>query len=126
MCKNIVVRCSWWGSNHHFEVPLSDDNIGEASKLDQGNGDLTPSKGLQVNNTAGISAYPNPTNSMLNIVLPATSATVKITDITGATLMQFENVSSFYKADVSHLAAGIYFVNIINENGTQSVRFMKN
>ncbi len=128
VCKTVTVNCRWFGN--HFEVPLGDDNIGSSDALEQADGsvntDLTPSKGLQVNENAGISAYPNPTNSYLNIVLPASNATVKITDITGAVLMQFENVSSFIKADVSKLAAGVYFVNVVNENGLQSVRFMKN
>ncbi len=128
VCKQVVVNCRWFG-NHHFESPLSDGNIGDAESMqaDPGaNTDLTPSKGLQMNVQAGISAYPNPTNSTLNIILPASNATIRITDITGALLMEYKNISSFYKADVSGLAAGIYFVNVINENGTQSVRFLKN
>ncbi len=125
VCKTVVVRCGWFGNNH-FDVPLSDGNNGESDKMSQENKDLTPQKGLQMNTQAGISAYPNPTNNYLNIVLPPSNATIKITDITGAVLMEFDNVSSFYKADVSSLAAGVYFVNVINENGLQSVRFMKN
>lgn len=125
VCKQVVVNCRWFGS-HNFEVPLSDDNLGDAENMNQENTDFTPSKGLQMNVKAGITAYPNPTNSYLNIILPATNATIKITDISGAILMQFENVTSYYKADVSRLAAGVYFVNVINENGIQSVRFMKN
>jgi len=125
VCKNVLVNCGWFGGGNHFEVPLSDGNIGDVAKTAQ-NTDLTPSKGLQMNVQAGITAYPNPTNSILNVILPATTSTVKITDMTGALLMQFDNVISFCKADVSRLAAGVYFVNVVNENGTQSVRFMKN
>jgi PKD repeat protein len=127
VCKTVVVYCSWFG-NFHSAVPTPDTDIDDVKRIadNNGNTDLTPSGGLQMNEKAGISAYPNPTNNFLNILLPATNATIKITDITGALMMQFDNVNSYYKVDVSRLAAGIYFVNVINENGTQSVRFMKN
>lgn len=121
VCKSVYVNCNWWHNapSGNFEIP--DITEGNAESAEQ-----TDISGIQRNENAGITAYPNPTNNYLTILIPDTRSVIRITDATGKMLMQFDNVSKFYKADVSSLAAGVYFINVINEKGTQSVRFMKN
>jgi PKD repeat protein len=132
VCKQLTVNCTWWHNAPGAPgAGMQGNNSGsngsnDAADLSQDNSTTSSTNGLQVNATAGILAYPNPTNSLLNIEIPDSRSTIRITDITGAVLMEVTDISRFYRADVSKLAAGIYFVNVINEKGTQSVRFLKN
>ena len=68
--------------------------------------------------SAQVSLYPNPANDMVNIICPASvSSKYEIMDITGNILIRGNVTNEPLQINTSRLAAGIYIVNIIdNEN----------
>ena len=74
------------------------------------------------------SIYPNPTNAILNIQNKQESiiTTVNIMDISGKKLSSNSNHKNNYSLDISHLTAGIYFVEILTENTKTTHKIIKN
>lgn len=68
---------------------------------------------LSVNelNKDQILIYPNPTSSTLHIVLPQISSNpIKIYDLNGKVVKEFENSELHFQTDVSNLEAGVYLM----------------
>ncbi|PLX14922.1 MAG: hypothetical protein C0598_00285 [Marinilabiliales bacterium] len=71
-----------------------------------------------------IKLYPNPNNGQFHISGLDANADINIYNVSGKKLYEFENVNS--KVDVSGLVNGIYFIQIITEEGIVSKRFTIN
>jgi hypothetical protein len=85
-----------------------------------------------LNNNGSILIYPNPSSSAITIllskVIDATSiSTLKIINILGQEILtqQIKNQNKTY-IDISNYDKGIYFITIINNNKTNSAKFIKN
>ena len=74
-----------------------------------------------------VTVYPNPTSQTLNIASPDTSiASVSIVDIRGRVVMNISNIDAAHTSmDVSSLRAAVYFVQIETEQGTKSIKFIR-
>ncbi len=70
--------------------------------------------------------YPNPVTEELNIETPSGAYTsFTITNAVGQQMMQREIVGSQTKANVKTLPAGMYFVNLRGDHGTEVRKFTK-
>jgi hypothetical protein len=80
--------------------------------------DTTVGVDEKVSNTSDVEIYPNPTNSILNIVLPQnfnfSNATMEIFNIDGKTIFNRKLTSLFLQIDVEKINSGLYFVKIQN------------
>ncbi len=76
---------------------------------------------------SGLSAFPNPTNSTLNISAENSISAVRIIDISGKVMfVDMENASTEKVIDVQSLNSGVYLLEVITSNGTDVVRIVKN
>lgn len=73
----------------------------------------------------GVSVYPNPTTSVLNIDCPnsLTISKIKIMDVTGKTVLV--QVGDVKQINVDNLISGLYIVNLYSENGNTTIKFVK-
>ena len=77
--------------------------------------------------TINATTYPNPVSDVLNITAATAIRRVDVYGITGTQVASHSgNDSQSMQIDMSHLAAGAYFVRIATENGTETVKIMKN
>ena len=74
--------------------------------------------------------YPNPSNTVLNIVLPNAGNTenvsFRILNMLGAEVNIMEKqsgIAGVYRLDVSNLNAGFYFVEVTTSNGKRTEKF---
>lgn len=66
-----------------------------------------------------ISVYPNPANSVLNVVLPSDeSASISLIDISGKVVERLDTSSNRTRINVSSLSNGLYIISV-NQNGKQ-------
>jgi len=72
------------------------------------------------------SAYPNPAQHQWNIVSTQTITSVQLTDITGKQIKTIKPNDLNVAIDASELANGIYFANVISENGSKTIKLVKN
>jgi len=75
--------------------------------------------------TSSFSVYPNPATDVLRIsnTIGAEVLSVKITDINGRTIKEFEAISEMNIADLN---SGVYFVNIYSSEGNLTKKIVKN
>jgi hypothetical protein len=76
-------------------------------------------------NNNGVAVYPNPTTGKLNVVTSSASAVAVVTDMTGRVIMS-QDVKANDQLDLSSLANGVYYVRVAGENGTSTVKVVKN
>lgn len=72
--------------------------------------------------------YPNPTTNSINLNFQNTveNANLKIVSITGQTVLEKQNLSGTdFNFDVSNLSAGVYILEVSDENSTFKSKFMK-
>jgi hypothetical protein len=82
----------------------------------------------EADNNQNIAIYPNPTTGKLEIKNDESRImNVEILDVTGRKLPSHHLIisSSHHQLNISHLQAGIYFVQIQTENGTITKRIVK-
>jgi len=73
------------------------------------------------------SMYPNPVVTVLNIDNTSDVTSVKVFDITGKLVRTTDVVfAQNVTIDVAELQAGVYVVNVTNNKGTQTSKFIKN
>lgn len=72
----------------------------------------------------GLSIYPNPATSLLNI-RNAENATIEIYSILGQVLYAKSNISSDEQVEVSQFTTGTYLVKITNGNAIKTSKFVK-
>jgi aminopeptidase N len=70
-----------------------------------------------------VTLYPNPVHDQLFLTLPETKATVSIMDVSGRKISEQRITQP--QIDVQQLPQGIYFVQVITGDHTQTLRFVK-
>jgi hypothetical protein len=88
---------------------------------------LSINVGIKENNlNSQFSIYPNPANSLLYIYSEPylnTRSSVKITDVLGKTVLQQQTNDLNHSAvNISELAGGVYFINVIFDNNKSIVK----
>jgi hypothetical protein len=82
--------------------------------------------GLNDVNNSKISAYPNPTHSILNFSIPkGNSIYFQILDISGRVVLS-SSIHNQEPLDVSSLLPGLYIVQLKSDGLNEQVRFVKN
>ncbi len=76
-----------------------------------------------------VSVFPNPSSSILNVKLPASTGqvTATISNVEGQVVKSLDITSTNAQSqliDVSFLPAGIYFVDLNNEKGSQKLKIL--
>ena len=71
----------------------------------------------------GVSIYPNPANSVLNIA-NAENASIEVFNMLGQSLYSKSNISLNEQINVSHLTEGTYFVKIANGEAVKTSKFI--
>ena len=88
----------------------------------------TNTEDVLISNTQ-LSVYPNPATDVLNININNVSfknSSVRITNVSGQELINTNMSGTDKQINIEGLSNGIYFVNIINENGfNKTVKFVK-
>ena len=69
--------------------------------------------------------YPNPVKNLLNINTNSTNYSVEIYTIQGQLVTEIKNVSTVQTVDFSAYTTGIYFMRIVSENSTKTVKVVK-
>lgn len=72
------------------------------------------------------SMYPNPANDFLTVANTADVSQVDIYDVTGKMVMTVNVASENVTLNVSDLNTGMYIINVTNERGVQTSKFVKN
>ena len=71
--------------------------------------------------------YPNPTSSNATIQIPfGEEFNMEVTNVLGEIVLKQELVNTETTLETSRLNKGIYFINLYNEKGNQTLRFVKN
>ncbi|MBN2776414.1 MAG: C10 family peptidase [Bacteroidales bacterium] len=84
----------------------------------------TYATGVEVNSLTDVNIYPNPANEMINIT-GIYDANIAIYDIYGKLIMELNNTDST-GIDISDFSAGVYFINISNNDDIKTMKFIKN
>ena len=87
--------------------------------------------GSEVDSFSDFEVYPNPASDFVTLQLghPATQGTMlQVVDISGRVVMseQVDPMKQTYTLDVSTLANGMYFIEVVSDGGTTSQKFIKN
>lgn len=72
------------------------------------------------------SAYPNPAQNEWNIASNQTITSVRLMDVTGKQIKSLQPNDVNVVINASELSNGIYFANITTENGSKTVKLVKN
>lgn len=72
-----------------------------------------------------VKVSPNPVIDELHVQLANFSGIIKIIDLAGKEINQFEMLDSDYKINVNDLPSGVYYLKIIGENETFESKFVK-
>lgn len=83
-----------------------------------------PSGISEVNLTAGITVFPNPTTEQINLKAESVGSVYTITDNVGRIVASDVITSNNTIIDVSNWSSGIYFLTVMNE-AKQSLKFIK-
>lgn len=81
--------------------------------------------GIEAGELAGVSVYPNPTEGLVNVNVPANvqgQVSTVVYNTTGQQVMNFNLVSGLRQIDMSGLSAGIYTVQMRSANGQANFR----
>ena len=81
---------------------------------------------IENNNNSEIIIYPNPTNGIINIILPDNKfiANLEISDITGKIIYSQQLKNKKNIIDLSNYKSGIYFATIIFNNSVVNTKFI--
>lgn len=77
----------------------------------------------QIEKTANVTIYPNPTVDYINIKSTSRVISVKIIDLSGKTVASKKSADN--QVDVRNLTKGTYIINVETENGTETKKFIK-
>jgi len=122
---------SYQKQSYSFEDmhPSEDINYYRLKQIDN-NGQTTYSKIVSVDFEKGniITIFPNPVSNILNIkgLGAAQSNTLIITDQKGNTIEKLIVNSASYSLDIKDLSKGFYFIKVIGNDKTSTIKFVKN
>ena len=72
----------------------------------------------------GFNLYPNPVTGVSTVDLGQGSYSVRVLDLNGRVLSQFDNASGSISINAADYSAGIYVMSVSSERGTASTRFV--
>lgn len=75
---------------------------------------------------ASIVAYPNPANSQWNVASSENIIEIQLTDISGKKIKTIQPNEVNTAIDAAELSNGVYFANIRTQNGSKTVKLVKN
>jgi uncharacterized delta-60 repeat protein len=107
--------------------PLTGDNFYRLKLVDK-NGTFTYSKVIHFVVTTTpylLSVYPNPTASLANIGGLSAGAKLTVINAQGKTMQQHTATQASYAINLQQLAAGIYFVRVIQGGKTTTLKLVK-
>ena len=82
--------------------------------------------GIETNESNDLFIYPNPTQNALNVKMNGIINSCSVMSINGEILQELAVGQDQLHIDFSTYAAGIYFINIISDKGTEQYRIVKN
>jgi hypothetical protein len=82
--------------------------------------------GIQTLSTDVVSIYPNPSNGFVVVKTAVLNAQVNVFDINGKKVFTQTTSSFETPLDLSHLANGVYQLNIVSENKSLNHKIMIN
>jgi hypothetical protein len=89
--------------------------------------DVTPCVGINENGAlSGVEVYPNPFNEMIVINITEGTSQIRIMNALGAVIYDQKMNSGRNEISTSEFASGVYFVEVMNANGTATVKLVKN
>jgi hypothetical protein len=77
-------------------------------------------------NQVAFNAYPNPSQNVWNITATQNITAIQLFDISGKQIKVLQPNDLTAVIDASQLSAGMYFANIQTENGSKTVKLVKN
>ena len=124
-----------FGTQWIFEVDDEEEVSVYVTTVDQAGQESVPSETLTFrpgtenvaeNGQTGLSLYPNPTQSVLNLSADMQGRTeVKILDLSGRTVKHYVvNGLNALRLNVSDLQSGVYFISVSNEESTLVSKFI--
>lgn len=82
--------------------------------------------GIQTVNADVVSIYPNPTNGLVVVKTPVLNSQVNVFDVNGRKVFTQTTASFETQMDLSHLANGVYQLNIVSDNQLFNYKVMIN
>ncbi len=101
---------------------IGTDNFGCSSSV-QVNLTVDACAGINQYSNNGVSVYPNPVNSQLNIVAGSVISNVTVTDMTGRIILEKSTDTSV--VDMSNLANGVYYIKVATANNIEIIKVVK-
>ncbi|SHK55577.1 T9SS type A sorting domain-containing protein [Epilithonimonas mollis] len=77
----------------------------------------------QIEKTANVTVYPNPTADYINIKSTSRVISVNVIDVSGKSVASKKSADN--QIDVRNLTKGTYIINVETENGTETKKFIK-
>ena len=77
-------------------------------------------------NSAGLKVYPNPTRDVLNLSYTANIGSVEVYNLVGQTVLVKSIGQTEYSLNLASLPAGTYLVKLNTEDGSKTVKVLKN
>ena len=78
-----------------------------------------------INGSNGISVYPNPATSVLNIDSKAQIQSIKLTDASGKLIIHNKSKEFNKQVQIEHLPKGVYILTVELENETITKKIVK-
>ena len=108
--------------------PVNFNDISDV--VDIGAYEFSPALSLDDTNssiTSVINAYPNPATNKITLSEKFSKNQIILFDLLGKNypVKLINNYNSSTKLDISNLSGGLYFVKIINDNSSKSIKFIK-
>jgi hypothetical protein len=87
--------------------------------------------GAETDTFSNIEVFPNPASDFVTLQLespPGKGTTIRVVDVFGRIVISelVDPLKQTYTLDISGLSNGMYFIEVINESGTSSQKFIKN
>ena len=73
----------------------------------------------------GIAMYPNPVKGMLTVEASVPVSSIEIYSLTGALVLSKKGCANKTEIDMDGMPSGIYFIRMVTENTTETMRFVK-
>jgi hypothetical protein len=106
--------------------PLKGDNFYRLKQVDK-DGRYSYSKTVHVvfGDAPYIIAYPNPAYNTVKVAGLTSAASISIIDISGKTIRQYKAQGGEYAVNVQNLAAGMYFIQVLQNGKITTLKLVK-
>lgn len=111
-----------------YKLGTSSDLVSKIVHFDNIYFSVNPGTILNSNNfaVAEFSSYPNPTQNVWNIRANQNITAIKLYDVLGKQVQAFQPNSETAVIDAAELSKGLYFATIISDNGSKTIKLVKN